>query len=301
MAGEHHEPDGIAESVEDLLRSGLLLGTRLAERRLRAREHALQDAARDSLDRAQTERDRQRLERQRVLAQLEGVFSGSWWEHASAEDIRRAWTIARSYQHEDAHAARGVWHIADELQARYGLDPFEIDPSALGTRTELEQRTPFTDEELARYDRELARLRAQLDADEHVPHDGLAEQHLRARRAEIDEIRDLMAAERGRTIPEGPEQRRARELHELGDVALAISAPEELAAPRYDTRERRALLAERLATLEVDAEAVRAAVLADAANAQPPEMAAASEPPPAPRARVSSQARRGRRQARRLR
>ena len=74
-----------------------------------------------------------------------------------------------------------------------------------------------------------------------------------------------------------------------------------LAAPGYDTRERRALLAERLAALDVDAEAVRAAVLADAANAQPPEMAAAAEPQPAPRARVSSQARRGRRQARRLR
>jgi len=27
MAGEHHEPDGIAEQIEDLLRSGLLLGS----------------------------------------------------------------------------------------------------------------------------------------------------------------------------------------------------------------------------------------------------------------------------------
>ena len=267
MAGEHHEPDGIAESVEDLLRSGLLLGTRLAERRIRAREQALRDAARDSLDRAQTERDRQRLEREQALAQLQGVFSDSWWEHASAEDIRRAWTIARPYQHEDAHAARGVWQIADQLPARYGLDPFEIDPAALGTQTELESRAPLTGEELPRCDRQLARLRGQLDADERAPDDGLAEQHLRARRAEIDEIRDLIAAERGRTISETPEQR----------------------------------LAERLATLDLDAEAVRTAVLADAANAQPPETAAASEPRPTPRARVSSQARRGRRQARRPR
>ena len=61
MAGEHHEPDGIAESIEDLLRSGLLLGTRLAERRVRAREQALRDAARDSLEHARAERDRQRL------------------------------------------------------------------------------------------------------------------------------------------------------------------------------------------------------------------------------------------------
>jgi multidrug efflux pump subunit AcrA (membrane-fusion protein) len=301
MAGEHHEPDGIAEQIEDLLRSGLLLSTRLAERRVRAREQALRDAARDSLDRAQAERDRQRLERQHALAQLEGVFSGSWWEHASAEDIRRAWTIARSYQHEDAHAARGVWQIADHLKARYGLDPFHIDPEAFGTRAELEPRTPITDEELARYDRQLARLRAQLDGDERVPQDGLAEEHLRSRRAEIDEIRDLIAAERRATISETPEQRRSRELRELGDVALAIGGADDLAAPGYDTRERRALLAEHLAALEVDAEAVRAAILADAANAQPPEMAAATEPRPAPQARVSSQARHGRRQARRPR
>src|SRR5438876_1166657 len=119
MAGEHHEPDGIAESVEDLLRSRLLLGTRLAERRIRAREQA--------------------------------------------------------------------------------------------------------------------RLRAQLDADERVPHDGLAEEHLQARRAEIDEIRDLIAAERSRTIPETPEQRRSRELRELGDAALASSGAEDVAAPGYDT------------------------------------------------------------------
>ena len=174
MAGEHHEPDGIAESIEDLLRTGLLLGARLAERRVRVREQALRDAARDSLEHARAERDRQRLERQQTLAQLEGVFSGSWWEHASAEDIRHAWTIARSYQHEDARAARGVWQIADELNARYGLDAFEIDPAALGTRTELEQRTSLTDEELARYDRELARLRAQLSTDEAVSQDGVA-------------------------------------------------------------------------------------------------------------------------------
>ena len=166
---------------------------------MRAREQALRDAARDSLDRAQAERDRQRAERQQQLGQLQGVFSDTWWQHASAQDIRRAWTIARSYQHEDAHAARGVWQIADQLQARYGLDPFEIDPAALGTRTELEPRTPLTDEELSRYDRQLARLRAQLDADERVPHDGLAEQHLQARRAEIDEIRE---PHRRRTRPD---------------------------------------------------------------------------------------------------
>ena len=232
---------------------------------MRARQRALRDAARDSLEQARGERDRQRLERQHALAQLEGVFSGAWWEHASAENIRRAWTIARSYDHEDARAARGVWQIADELQARYGLDPFEIDPTALGTRTELEQRTPLTDDELARYDRELARLRAQLATDEAVSQDGVAQDPLRQREAEIDEIRGLIAEERARTSTTAPseetaDQHRRREARELGEVALAVAGADSATAPGYDTRERRALLAERLAALDVGPEAVRAAV-----------------------------------------
>src|SRR4051794_9835920 len=125
MAGEH-EPDAIAESVEDLLRAGMLLGTRLAERHARAREQALRDAARRSLDDARAERDHQRAERELALSQLERVSSRTWWEHASAEDIRQAWTAARTYQHEDARAARGVWRIADEVKDRYGLNAFDI-------------------------------------------------------------------------------------------------------------------------------------------------------------------------------
>jgi hypothetical protein len=305
MTGEHHEPDGIPEAIEDLLRSGLLLGTRLAERHARAREQALRDAARHSLEQAREERTRQEAQRQQALSRLEGVFSSTWWEHASAEDIRAAWTAARSYQHEDPRAARGVWRIADELKDRYGLDAFQVDPAALGTRAELEQRTPITDHELVRYDRELARLHAQLEAEQRAARDGSAAEQLRQRQAEIDEIRELIAEERARTAdePRGetemPEQRRGREARELGDVALiAGTEPHDISG--YDTRERRAVLAERLAALDLDAEAVHAAVLADAANAQPPEMAAGTPPRTAPRARAASQARRGRRQARRL-
>jgi hypothetical protein len=307
MAGEHHEPDGIAEAIDDLLRTSVLLGARLAERHARACENALRDAARHSLDHARAEQDRQHAARRQALTQLEGVFSDSWWEHASADDIRHAWTSARSYQHDDAHAARGVWRIADQLRDRHGLDAFEIDPAALGTRVELEQRTPITGDELDRYARHLAGLRAKLDADTAVPHDAAAEEILHARRAEIDELRDLVGEERARLADETaddqtPERRRARERRDV-DAAVAVGgdSAQQLAAPGYDTRERRTLLAERLTALDLDPEAVHAAVLADAANAQPPEMAAATQPRDAPHARVSSQARRGARQARRPR
>jgi hypothetical protein len=299
MAGEH-EPDGITESVEDLLRAGMLIGTRLAERHARTREHALRDAARNSLHDARAERDHQHAQQQLALSQLERVFSPTWWEHASAEDIRQAWTAARTYQHDDARAARGVWRIADEVKDRYRLDAFEVDPAAFGTRIELERRTPVTDQELARYDRALARRRGLLDAGDTAAQDPERHGQLQQRRAEIDELRELIAEERART-QESPEQRRARELRELADVTLVASVRDETLAPGYDTRERRTLLAERLAALDIDAEATRAVVLADAANAQPPELAAAVDPRSTPRARSSTQARRGRRQARRPR
>ena len=140
MAVEHHESDGIGEAIEELLRTGLLLGARLAERHAHAREQALHEAARHSLGQARAEQQRQRAEREQALAGLEGVFSGSWWEHAGAEDIRCAWTTARSYQHEDAHAARGVWRIADELKQRYGLDAFQNRPG--GARHPPRARAP---------------------------------------------------------------------------------------------------------------------------------------------------------------
>jgi len=71
MSGQ--ESDGINEAIEDLLRVGLLLGARLAERRVRDRERRLRDAARHSLDAARGERDRQRHDRDRALAAIEGV------------------------------------------------------------------------------------------------------------------------------------------------------------------------------------------------------------------------------------
>ena len=229
MAGEHHEPDGIAEAIDELLRTGLLLGTRMAERHARAREQALRDAARRSLEDARAEQDRQHAARRQAMAQLEGVFSGAWWDRASAEDIRRAWTTARSYQHEDPRAARGVWTIADELRARHGLDAFEIDPAALGTRTELERRTPLTREELDHYARHLARLRAQLDTDTRPADQRPAGEDLQARRAELDELRELVAEERTRL---------AEETADAGDARAAPRARAARARTRRRARRR---------------------------------------------------------------
>src|SRR5919201_575848 len=124
---------------------------------------------------------------------------------------------ARTREQALRDAARRVWRIADEVKDRYGLDAFEVDPAAFGTRVELERRTPITDNQLARYDRELARLRGLLDVGDTAAHDPERHHQLQQRRAEIDELRELMADERSRSTNRSPEQRRAGELRELGD------------------------------------------------------------------------------------
>ena len=140
MAGEHHEPDGIAEAIEELLRTGLLLGTRWPNARLRAREQALRDAARAaSSTRApssdtSTPPDDRRSRSSRACSAAPGGTTRR--PRTSAAPGRpRAPTSTRT-----PARARGVWTIADELRARHGLDAFEIDPAALGTRDRA--RTP---------------------------------------------------------------------------------------------------------------------------------------------------------------
>ena len=152
-----HEPAGIAEAFDELLRAGLLLGTRVAERHLREREEQLRDAASTSLDRARTAHEHHQAAQRAAITSLEEVHSDSWWRHASAADVRGAWITAREYQHEDPHAARAVWTIADELSQRFGLDVHRVDPAAFGTQPELGEHTILSNSDLQANDRRLRR------------------------------------------------------------------------------------------------------------------------------------------------
>ena len=275
-----HESDGIAEALEDLLRIGVLLGTRLAERRIREREAQLREAAHHSLEEAQHERQRQLQQRSRALASIEGVYSAHWWDHASAQDIRQAWTAAREYQAEQPRAARAVWTIADELRDRYGLDVREIDPEALGMQPQLPAHATLSAQELREYDRRLRRDAAELqtergtaDPDRHVKLD----QQLQ----EIGALRELIAHELAdREQATKPEQDERRDARELQDALLIARRDGEPAVGSYDSAQRREQLAERLQALGATAGTVEAVVLADIGQAQPPDMATAQASTP---------------------
>jgi hypothetical protein len=93
-----HESDGIAETLEDLVRVSVLLATHLAEHRAREREAQLRDAARDSLEQAQRERQRQLQQRSRALASIQSATKPD-------QDARRR--DARELQDALLTAARG--------------------------------------------------------------------------------------------------------------------------------------------------------------------------------------------------
>ena len=268
-----HDSDSMTETVEDLLRSGVLLGTRLAERRIRNREMQLRDAAHHSLQAAEQERERQLHQRSHALASLEGVHSDNWWDHASANDIRQAWVAAREYQAQEPRAARAVWRIADELQDRYGIDVRRLDPAALGEQPQLPAHTTLSAQELHDYDRRLRRQTAELQTERGTAdpdHQLKLDQQLN----DISELRELIARELGdREHPTNHEPDRRRDARELADARIIAGPGDDPAAAPYDSPERREQLAERLKHLGASDGTVEAVILADTGQAQPADMA----------------------------
>ncbi|MGA2014100.1 MAG: hypothetical protein ABSH51_26695 [Solirubrobacteraceae bacterium] len=312
------ESDGIGELTEDLLRIAILMGTRLAQRHAQQRANRLEQATRQSGQARAREERIQALERDAALSSLAGVRSRAWWDHADADDIRRAWTTAREWQGQDPRAGEAVYRMADELQRRYGLDVRETDPSVLGEQGQIPAHTTLTVDELVAYDQRaheqlerLAEQRAQLaGADPSL--DPGAEQRLaqlHEQTVELTEIRDLIAedlADRRQYEPEAPREqdvRERQERRELADAELltgtaaagippAVEAVD-AAAVAYDTHERREQLRERLQNAGVPGQAVDARVVADTGQGVPAAEAVAGRGPSA-RARPAGRNPKGR-------
>jgi len=293
-----HEPDGVGEVLDEVLRGMIMIGGQLARRRAERRAEQLRQAARDTVETARAELDRQRMFRQQSLRALDGIQHAAWWDHADATDIRGAWLAAREWQTEDPRAANAVWRIADQLKTRYGLDITAVDPAAFGRQHELPapgHTTPASAQATLTPD-EIRALQAQLAAEQHQ-----AEQRLR----------DAQARPDGTAAGEDVERLAARvqELRELQDLADRAVAPDpagavarEQAARRDDraatvlaaaadaTDERRGALADRLAAAGLDHDEVQAQFLG--AVAQPDAPSAAVSARRGPRASKAPTSRR---------
>jgi hypothetical protein len=286
-----HEPDGVGEVFDEVLRGAIMIGGQLARHRAARRAEQLRQAARESVESARAELDRQHALKQQSLRPLDGVAHAAWWDHADAAGIRDAWLAARDWQAEDPRAANAVWKMAEELRKRHGLDVTEVDPAAFGRQHQLPERASLTVGE-------IRALQAQLDTEQHEAVQRLRAAHhpdspaaaqdverLTARVDELQELRDLAQ----RAISPDPDSALARERatrREDRDATVTAAA----AASTDVARELRDTLAVRLADAGLAEDEVQAQVLGVVAQPDAPSAAVSSRR--APRASKTPTARR---------
>jgi len=121
-----HEPDGVAEEVEQLLQRGGQAAADVARNRALRRAQDLRERARESEQRTRETQARFEAERQAARAQLAPVEREQWWEHASAHEIVAAWATAREWQQHDPVAERAATRMRAEMIERLGVDPLKV-------------------------------------------------------------------------------------------------------------------------------------------------------------------------------
>jgi hypothetical protein len=124
-----HEPDGVGEAVEELLRSGLAAAGALARAHAQARAEQLRAAAEASEQAARQVRATMEVDRAAARARLATVTQKEWWDRATPQEIAGAWETAQDWRETDPEAAKASVRIRAELEDRYGIDPHDYTPS----------------------------------------------------------------------------------------------------------------------------------------------------------------------------
>lgn len=128
-----HEPsDGIAEEVERQLQLALAGAAVAARRAIAARQHAIEQAGRDTHQAARQVKAQIDAERALATARLQPVFDPGWWETAGPQDVADMWQGANSWRDLDRPAAgltifdHAAGRIRQEVRDRSGLDPTQL-------------------------------------------------------------------------------------------------------------------------------------------------------------------------------
>jgi hypothetical protein len=144
-----HEPsDGIAEEVERQLQLALATAAVAARRAIAARQHATEQAQRESEQAARQVKAQIDAERVLATARLRPVFEPGWWETAGPQDVADMWQEANSWRDPDGAAIQptifdhAAGRIRQEVRDRSGLDPTQV--IALAAVQELEREHQAT-------------------------------------------------------------------------------------------------------------------------------------------------------------
>ena len=124
--------DGIAEELERQLQLGLTAATIVARRAISTRQHAVEQAHRESEQATRAATARIDDERSLAAARLQPPFNSGWWETASPQDVTDMWAEANSWRDADRPATsatifdHAAGRIRQELNDRTGLDPTQV-------------------------------------------------------------------------------------------------------------------------------------------------------------------------------
>jgi hypothetical protein len=131
-----HEPsDGVAEEVERQLQLALAAAAIAARRAIAARQHAIEQARRESEQAARAVQARIDAERLLATERLRPVFEPDWWETARPQEIADMWQEANAWRDPDQPAAaaatptifdHAAHRIRQEVRDRSGLDPTQL-------------------------------------------------------------------------------------------------------------------------------------------------------------------------------
>ena len=164
-----HEPsDGIAEEVERQLQLALAAAAIAARRAIAARQHAIEQAQRDSAQTAQAVKAQIDAERRLAAAHVQPVFDPGWWETAAPRDVADMWQEANSWRDPDRDVApptifdHAAGRIRQEVRDRTGLDPTQVLALAAVQELEHEHQATLAERDPVRQPADLAAVERDL-------------------------------------------------------------------------------------------------------------------------------------------
>jgi hypothetical protein len=164
-----HEPsDGIAEEVERQLQLALAAAAVAARRAIAARQHAIEQAQRESAQNAQAVKAQIDAERGLAAAHLQPVFDPGWWETATPREVADMWQEANSWRDPDRDVAtptifdHATGQIRQEVRDRTGLDPTQVLALAAVQELEHEHQATLAERDPVRQPADLAAVERDL-------------------------------------------------------------------------------------------------------------------------------------------
>ena len=160
--------DGIAEEVERQLQLALAAAAVVARRTIATRQHAIEQAQRQSAQHAQALKTQIDAARQLAVAHLQPVFDPGWWETAAPRDVADMWQEANSWRDPDRDVTtptifdHAAGRIRQEVRDRTGLDATQLLTLAAVQELEHEHHATLRERDPVRQPADVAAVEGDL-------------------------------------------------------------------------------------------------------------------------------------------